>query len=690
MTPTGAAQRALPPRLWPAVLATLPALVVLAWGASTVSTFVSDDAFISLRYSQRLLDGDGLTWTDGERVEGYSNLAWVLLTALVSAFGIDLVAAARGLGAVLAAATLFVLARASAPDMLGGALSGARAVLRAAVAPLLFATAQTTMVWTCAGLEGPLYAFGLALGFTGVAAALRAHVTTAGPDARRLLLLGLPFALVVWTRPDGPLWALTVGTTLAIVWRTRAVRTAVLFGLPAALAFALQLGFRLAYHGDVVPNTAHVKAGFDPAALPAGLDYVLRAVQVMPGSFAAALAGALLILVLPRATGKRFVLVAALPLAAWGSYLVAIGGDHFPGRRLLHGALVPLSLIAAEALAALASRAALTHALGIAAGITFAAIDAVLAHHDPQTAEVRQEIWEWRGKVIGEALGAAFGDAPPQQRPLLAVDAAGAVPFYSRLPALDLLGLCDRTIATTAQPEWLATMRADVPRPAGHLKGNGDYVMRRAPDLMLFANPPGLPLPVFVSALEFEDDPRFLNGYRCVLLELRDREILPDRRETLRVPLWVRLEGRVGISRTADEIRIPAWLFGSLDLPGPVFGRHQAAAPPPDVAAARNQALATAAAWYASPGAVAVPTAEGSGLALELRGESRAALRLPIARGVWRWRAEPADAAIDLQSGSAAVVGTFEAADGASMDLAVRGRQAGLQRVATIVLERVR
>jgi hypothetical protein len=37
--------------------------------------FLADDALISLRYANRLLEGNGLTWTDGHPVEGYSNLS---------------------------------------------------------------------------------------------------------------------------------------------------------------------------------------------------------------------------------------------------------------------------------------------------------------------------------------------------------------------------------------------------------------------------------------------------------------------------------------------------------------------------------------------------------------------------------------------------------------------------------------
>jgi hypothetical protein len=139
----------------------------------------------------------------------------------------------------------------------------------------------------------------------------------------------------------------------------------------------------------------------------------------------------------------------------WLLYLAAIGGDHFPGRRLLHGAIAPLALLAARPARWLAFPVV---AMAATCAVLLAAMwNVVAARSDPQTAELRSETWEWRGKVLGEALARAFGD----QRPLLAVDAAGAVPFYSRLPALDLLGLCDRTIAKTPMPDWVRTMRPD-------------------------------------------------------------------------------------------------------------------------------------------------------------------------------------------------------------------------------------
>ncbi len=66
----------------------LPWLVLLAW-LSSVAWFLCDDAFISFRYVRNLVEGHGLVFNPGERVEGYSNFLWVLeLAGLWRVFGL--------------------------------------------------------------------------------------------------------------------------------------------------------------------------------------------------------------------------------------------------------------------------------------------------------------------------------------------------------------------------------------------------------------------------------------------------------------------------------------------------------------------------------------------------------------------------------------------------------------------------
>jgi hypothetical protein len=291
--------------------------------------------------------------------------------------------------------------------------------------------------------------------------------------------------------------------------------------------------------------------------------------------------------------------------------------------------LAPLALVVAFAGRQLAPGRAMT-AAAVVVALLGALGNVVLSRTAPLAVWARNEQWEWQGKVIGEVLGRAFGGV----RARIAVDAAGAVPFYSRLPALDMLGLCDRTIAHTPVPAFaVAAARAGgLVRSQGHTHGNGAYVMDQAPDLMMFSNPPCLPLPVFVSGLELESDPRFLDGYRCVVLEAPGIEGVAS--------LWVRVEGKAGVVRSKDRIDVPAVLCGAFHQRRPIQCRYERQSGTPE-AAARDAAEAEAVRWFVERSVVAVPAADGS-LHAELRARQPLRLELALPDGAWRAEVEPA------------------------------------------------
>ena len=70
------------------LLSFLPWLALLGW-LSSVAWFLTDDAFISFRYTRNLLEGHGLVFNPGEYVEGYTNFLWILeLAAIWGIFGL--------------------------------------------------------------------------------------------------------------------------------------------------------------------------------------------------------------------------------------------------------------------------------------------------------------------------------------------------------------------------------------------------------------------------------------------------------------------------------------------------------------------------------------------------------------------------------------------------------------------------
>ena len=62
-------------------------VLVLIQGSFGLCT--QDDAFISFRYAQNLVEGHGLVYNIGERVEGYTNFLWTILFAPFIGAGLD-------------------------------------------------------------------------------------------------------------------------------------------------------------------------------------------------------------------------------------------------------------------------------------------------------------------------------------------------------------------------------------------------------------------------------------------------------------------------------------------------------------------------------------------------------------------------------------------------------------------------
>jgi len=164
--------------------------IAIALHARHYLPFLSDDALISLRYARRLLDGHGLSWTDGQPVEGYSNLLWVLLVAAAGALRADLITAARVLGLVC---TITIPAAITYSVLREHAVRAAIVPLGAAAA--FVAAGAPIAVWAIGGLEQPLLAGLFALSIAAMNGWLRA------PSMRAAFWLSLTLGLLCLTPP---------------------------------------------------------------------------------------------------------------------------------------------------------------------------------------------------------------------------------------------------------------------------------------------------------------------------------------------------------------------------------------------------------------------------------------------------------------------------------------------------------
>lgn len=278
-----------------------------------------DDAYISYRYARNLVEGNGLVYNIGERVEGFTNLLWTLLVAAGMALGGSAPLVAHALGVASGAAAL-IAAYAYACAGLG---SSHRWI--AAAAPVLLYAWIGFPIWTLSGLETPLFAAAV-----GWALAAEMH--------GRIGLATSASMIATLCRPEGALLAAVILLVNALRGPTHR-RRVVAWGLVYALFIGLLTGFRLYYYGSPLPNTFYAKTGHS-AWLP-GLSYL----------WVFLVSGALLLLVPAVWTIRRDrrSWVGAIWALAMAFYIVSVGGDAFP----FHRFWVPVYLI----LAALAARA---------------------------------------------------------------------------------------------------------------------------------------------------------------------------------------------------------------------------------------------------------------------------------------------------------------------------------------------
>jgi hypothetical protein len=209
--------------------------------------FLSDDAFISFRYSLHWVDGLGLVWNPGEAVEGYTNFLWVVIVAAGLRLGVSPEALTLGLGLASGAAILGLLTALAARRWgWGDPLIW--------LAPGALAVSRTFTAWCSGGLETQFFSL---LVLLGLLCLLRERERGAGQPWVSSLVLGV----ATLTRPEGGLFALAAGLCLLgeFARRRRTLRALVVWTLPFVVLVGAHWLWRRGYYGFWLPNTFTAK-----------------------------------------------------------------------------------------------------------------------------------------------------------------------------------------------------------------------------------------------------------------------------------------------------------------------------------------------------------------------------------------------------------------------------------------------
>lgn len=444
----------------------IAAALIILWGGATLQTLAgfsagdqsghawgSDDAWISYQYAQNLFNGHGLVFNEGEHVEGYSNLLYVLLISIGFAFtdGMGIYVYSVVLNAIFSAAALIVFyqyIRQRFGDwvaVLGG---------------LLFAMLPAVWVWTAAGLETPL----MLLLQVGLWVSVE-RLVDEGEPRQRLMIAAIIAMLSVLTRADG-----FITPTLAVIYLfiKGHRRAALVIAIAAGFTLAANIIFRLAYYGYPLPNTYYVKvSGSILARVKAAMKQLLYYIPnygLLPYllTITVAILASLVDLTKDWHTVLKTLRFDIVLATGWLGYFLYTGGDTFDERFLL--ILLPLGFTTLFRMG-LAVRSQRDLILISAPILLLFHATALIS--DPRY-DYRAEKYD-RWIVLGEFLGEEYPNS------LLAIDGAGKTPFFSGLYTIDMLGLND---------EFIAHQPTDSFRNPGHNKHDADYVFSRRPDVI--------------------------------------------------------------------------------------------------------------------------------------------------------------------------------------------------------------
>lgn len=451
------------------VASTIVFLACLAW----LNRFIQDDAFVSFRYAQNLVNGYGLVFNIGERVEGYTNFLWTMLIAAGLYLDIDPVAFSMGLGLTFFVISLIFTYKTS--FLLLGSREAALLTI------ILLGANYTFSAYATGGLETQLQA---CLFVVTVYLLLRS-LRSSDWSFRALIALSLLLSASLLTRLDSAVLAAVVCAVVLLsvlrlktkprgrLWRLLA------FSLPALILVGGWLAWKLSFYGTVIPNSFYAKQYPSlTAAIISGTFFLIY----FSLSYLLILLAPLGVHALRQQAGRCSIskMVLLMLILLWSLYIALIGGDFMEFRFLvpilpfLFVSLAWLAVVfvrrrmAQVAVVALVLLGSLVHSATFGVFDSNMRVETIAQLYGHVKAD--GENWSGLGKTLGRALDYS-------STVTIATTAVGAVPYYSGLNTVDMLGLNE---------PWLARNGESVGFKPGHLRmASLDYLARRGVNLVV-------------------------------------------------------------------------------------------------------------------------------------------------------------------------------------------------------------
>ncbi len=207
--------------------------------------FVNDDAFISFRYAKNLVNGLGLAYNPGERVEGFTNFLWTIIIAGGLKSGFDPISFSMALGIFFFCLTIGLYSMVTW-KLREHAISFTHIL---PVTALLLVVHRDFNVYATSGLETMMFTFLVSSCFACLV--LYCHIVS-------YLMAGILIVLAMMTRPDGFVF-LGAAFFFLLLGKSPLKRIA-LFLLPTVVVFIPYWFWRYQYFGFFFPNAFYAKS----------------------------------------------------------------------------------------------------------------------------------------------------------------------------------------------------------------------------------------------------------------------------------------------------------------------------------------------------------------------------------------------------------------------------------------------
>lgn len=490
--------------------------------------FVQDDSYISFRFVKNFVQGNGLVFNPGERVEGYTNLLWVLILSIFYAMKMNIESISQYLSMGFGILVLFQTYKISSLVEIketakkGKASQAPTAYLFNFIPVILMVLTGAYNFWAISGMETCMF---MAYVLAGIFYYIK-NKNSDKPD----YLFALFIFLASLTRPEGLYFfgLIMIHKVIISIKDNKAGFLKDIFSKKNLITYGVYLIptglfilWRLSYYGYPFPNTYYAKTGFSSAYFEAGWTYFKNFFEAY---MLYGIVFALPLFLLRKKENFFEISLMYLITIAYSVYIILVGGDVLKQFRFFLPILPLIYILFAKFLEDIAyqiksksSSGSLNFGLSLALGVS---ILIGIVNYNSQKEAIKKDVETENGLVEKMKMAGAWFNKKQTQlgRPLvLAATTIGAVSYFSDVIVIDMLGLTDETIAH--KPLQVPEVSA-LPLNWKERKYNAEYVLSRKPDYMYFST--GIKPSAFaeIALLTYDG---FLNNYYAYPFSVKEQ-----------------------------------------------------------------------------------------------------------------------------------------------------------------------